>query len=207
MERILKIGLEKNFKGPDGKSHGKLLLLSSPSAKYGKFYDRIMQSYDDPDYSFMLRLPSSVVNTEIPSDDLKFEYKKDRRTFMQEYGAEFSDSVMAWLSEEAGLVSCINSELQNKTKGEYGREYFIGIDYGAKNDATAFAIVHRDNGGKIIVDRIEGWFNESSDVWEKDSSIYAECLKYPGEFVTAAALAERVNELNKWFPIKNSTLS
>jgi len=190
------------FKAPGMRGDGKLILLSSPSAKYGKFYDRVMQSYDEPDSVFMLRLPSSVMNPNIDSDYLKSEYKKDRRMFVQEYGAEFGDSVMSWIADESNLLACVNPANKNRTKGETGQEYFIGIDYGAKNDATAFAIVHRGNDGKIIVDRVEGWFNEGSDVWEKENSIYKDCLKYNGDFISASSLAERVNELNNWFPIK-----
>jgi len=182
---------------------GKVISISSPYAKYGAFYDRFQQSFEEPDFTLMFKMYSAMTNPTIPTEILKAAKRRDRVGFMCEYGAEFSDTVTAWIDDEAEFRRCITAK-PSALKGTRDVQYFMGLDLGFKNDGTAIAIVHKDKKtGKIILDHADVWFSGSSDVWEFPDSIYRKCTKYRhNELLLMSDIVKEVKELARWFPFK-----
>jgi hypothetical protein len=181
--------------------HGKVLCLSSPYAKFGRFYTRYLESFDEPDYTLMFKMYSSMANPTIPSEILRAAYRRDKSGFMCEFGGEFSDRVTAWIEIEDEFKKNV-VERAMPTRGVGDTSYFYGIDLGFKNDGTAIVIVHKE-GSKIVLDYADVWFSGSSDVWEMDVSIYHGCDKYRSRpLLKMAEIVEEIRTLGRWFPIR-----
>lgn len=180
---------------------GKVVCISSPYAKYGAFYDRYVQSMNEKDITLMFKMYSAMVNPTIPSEILRAARRRDRSGFMCEYGGEFSDSVVAWVDDEAEFRKCVGGSL--KQRGEPDVAYYFGMDLGFKNDGTAVAVVHKEDSGKIVLDTADVWYSGSSDVWEFEDSIYKACNKYAGQdLLMMADIVNEIKELATWFPAK-----
>jgi phage terminase large subunit-like protein len=182
---------------------GKVICISSPYAKYGAFYDRYQQSSQETTITLMFKMYSAMVNPTIPTEILNAARRRDRIGFMCEYGGEFSDSITAWIEEEAEFKKCVFDESIPR-QGQPDTEYFMGIDLGFKNDGTAISVVHQDRATKqIILDYSIVYFSGSSDVWEFDNSIYRDCRKYATkELLSMSDIVDEVKELTKLFPTK-----
>lgn len=182
---------------------GKVICISSPYAKYGSFYDRYQQSFEETEITLMFKMYSAMVNPTIPTEILAAARRRDRIGFMCEYGGEFSDSITAWIDDESEFRKCVFSEPIPR-QGQPDVEYFMGIDLGFKNDGTAVSIVHQDRNSKqIVLDYSNVWFSGSSDIWEFDNSIYKNCRKYASrELLSMAEIVQEVKELSMLFPIK-----
>jgi len=183
---------------------GKVICISSPYAKYGAFYDRFLQSFHETDITLSFKMYSAMVNPENVSPSiLKAAKRRDRASFMCEYGAEFSDAVVAWVDDEEEFKRCITLPAAS-AKGVPDTKYFMGIDLGFKNDGSAIAIVHRDRKtGKIILDHADVWFSGASDVWDFEDSIYSSCRKYANQdLLRMADIVREIAELVRWFPLK-----
>lgn len=182
---------------------GKVLCISSPYAKYGAFYDRFVYSFEQPDLTLTFKMYSSMANPTIPTEILAASRRRDRSSFMSEYGGEFSDSVLGWVDDENELRGCITLPEPPK-KGMPDVEYFMGIDLGFKNDGTALAIVHKDNDRqKICLDYADVWYSGSSDVWEMDNSIYHQCDKYSHlPMLQMSDIISEIKDCHRWFPLK-----
>jgi intein/homing endonuclease/phage terminase large subunit-like protein len=183
---------------------GKVICISSPYAKYGAFYDRFLQSFHEADSTLSFKMYSAMVNHEnVSSSILKAARQRDRSSFMCEYGAEFSDAVVAWVDDENEFRRCITLP-EPSVRGVTDTQYFMGIDLGFKNDGSSIAIVHRDpKTGKIILDHADVWFSGASDVWDFDDSIYSGCRKYANQdLLRMSDIVDEVLELVRWFPLK-----
>ena len=182
---------------------GKVICVSSPYAKYGMFYERYNQSFDEKEDTLMFQMYSSMVNPNIDSAILRQERRRNKVSFMCEYGGEFSDSITAWVEEPADLRSCVTNRPIPST-GVTGVTYYAGFDLGIKNDGAAIAIVHRDpKTKKIVLDHADVWYAKDSDVWETDRSIYKSCRKYAGlSLLQVSELARDIRDLCMQFPVK-----
>lgn len=182
-------------------AEGKVLCLSSPYGKFGRFYERFQESFDEIDYTLMFKMYTAMANPRAPTAILKAAYRRDRTGFMCEYGGEFSDRVTAWIESETEFRKCVYDR-PVVTKGQREISYFIGVDLGFKNDGAAIAIVHKE-GNKIILDYADVWFAGESDVWEDDDSIYLGCTKYRHKpLLKMADIVEEVKALSRWFGIR-----
>lgn len=186
-------------------SEGKILLLSSPNGKSGLFYEKYKESFDDTDRILMFQLYSALANPLVDSSFLRSEKRRDRKSFDCEYGANFLDTLSAWIDDSALFEKCINNErTTNLTKGKQGIEYFWGIDIGLKNDGTAITICHRDRDSeKIIIDYTDVWFSSSSDIWESTHKIYKEHSnkKLSGySILPMEQIVVLIKELAEYFP-------
>lgn len=192
---------------------GRMICISSPYAKFGKFYDLYHNSMTDPKrneqecITLSFKMYSAMVNApRCPSELLKAKRREDRSTFMREYGAEFSDSVTTWVEDEEELKKCIVRPSANPF-GNIECTYYYGLDLGFKNDGTAISIVHRDNQtGKFVHDYSSLWFSGSSDVWDDDQSIYKNCTRFKDcELIRMQDVLDEIQELDKRFPAKKGT--
>jgi hypothetical protein len=184
---------------------GKMFLLSSPYAKFGKFYDRYNESFEEPDDTLMFKMYTSMVNPTIQTQILKAARRRDRVAFLQEFGAEFSNSVSVWIDDEDEFRKCI-SDRKPMPRGTPDVDYYVGVDLGFKNDGTAIAIVH-DDGKKIVLDYADVWYSGSSEIWEFDNSLYGGCRKFAdGELIKMEWIVEELKQLHRWFPARKGIL-
>lgn len=186
-------------------SEGKILLLSSPNGKSGLFYNKYKESFDDTDRILMFQLYSALANPLVDSSFLRSEKRRDRKSFDCEYGANFLDTLSAWIDDVPLFEKCIDQErTTNLTKGKLGIEYFWGIDLGLKNDGTAITICHRDKESeKIVIDYSDVWFSSSSDIWDSTNKIYKEnCNKKLSGYsiLPMEQIVETIKELAENFP-------
>ena len=183
---------------------GKILLLSSPNGKSGLFYDKYKESFDDTDRILMFQLYSALANPLVSSSFLRSEKRRDRKAFDCEYGANFLDTLSAWIDDVQLFEKCINRErIGNTLKGKSGVEYFWGIDLGLKNDGTAITICHRED-EKIIIDYSNVWFSASSDIWESNNKLYKDYSDKSLSSYNDLPMSEIVNiikKLSENFPI------
>ena len=182
---------------------GKTICISSPYAKFGKFYGRWLDSFHETDTTLAFKMYTALANPTIKPEYLKAKRRQNRVSFMCEFGAEFSDAVTAWVDDEAEFRRCITRN-DSPGRGIPDVKYFMGIDLGFKNDGTAVAIVHREEKTrKIIVDHADVWFSGSSDVWDFEESIYKNCTKYSHlDLLKMEYIISEIKELARWFSIK-----
>lgn len=190
------------------KGDGKTICISSPHAKYGKFYDLYNDGMQEKESTTLVfQMYTAMVNPDnITSDDLKLERRRNRNKFLAEYGAEFSDSVSAWVDDSDEFMLCVDPTFKKPHRGEYDTKYYAGLDIGMKNDGTALSIVHEED-GEIVLDYANVWFSGSSDVWNVDNSIYKDCTQFKHKKILSMEdIVAEIKEINRWFPIKEGIL-
>jgi hypothetical protein len=131
------------FNRPDGEPDGRIICISSPAARTGKFYELYQKSMDKECTNLlMIQAPTWEVDYTLSPKALRSAYIDNPISYMCEYGAQFSDRVSAWIDNEQILRVNIVPNLKAK-KMSYARiPHFMGIDVGLKNDGTAIAICH-----------------------------------------------------------------
>lgn len=194
---------------PKGKSQGegKIIMLSSPLSKSGMFWDKYCESFDFPDEMLMFQMYTSMVNIRVDSTMLKTEQRRNKELFRCEYGGEFSDTVEGWVSPEV-LSSCVDEAVSsNRMKGVANVQYYMGIDFGGKNDGTSVAICHKED-DTIILDYADVYYSSGSDVWDGIVPYYADVnrlfaeddiISMNGVADEVKRLCDRFNVVYGWF--------
>jgi len=134
---------------------GKIINISSPGTKTGVFYELYETSFDRPKDALMFKMPSTFVNPTLASRFLRGEYKKNRYSFVSEYGGEFMEKTTGWIRGERVVDACVAK--RRETKGKARRRYFMGVDLGLKENGTGIAIVHKEE-GQIILDYVQAYY-------------------------------------------------
>lgn len=130
------------FAHPDGRPAGRVIMISSPADKSGLFYEMVEESMHPDSNTLMLRMPTWVMNPSVSSKYLKGKYRKNPKTYMNEFGAEFSDQMFGWLDDANQIWSCVDPGRSYKEVSYEKVPHFLGLDPGFKEDGTALAIVH-----------------------------------------------------------------
>lgn len=184
------------------KNDGKMLMMSSPYAKYGTFYKSYLSSFDSPNSTLMFQMPTSMVNSKnVSSEFLREEYRKNKTKFMCEFGGEFSDKITAWIEDESDFRKNISNRGPN-VRGKMEHQYFVGIDLGFIDDGLGYSIVHKEN-NKIVLDMADVWFPASSKVWELEDSIYHSCTRFKHrDKLRMSDIVDEIKGLQRWFNIK-----
>jgi len=131
------------FTSPEGDLHGRVICISSPNNRSGKFYDLYKRSMEaDCEDLLMIQAPTWEVDYTLSPKYLKGKYLDNANSYMSEFGAEFSDRVSAWIDNEEMLRINIIPGLKVKTLSYERTPHFMGIDVGLKQDGTAIAITH-----------------------------------------------------------------
>lgn len=190
-------------------TEGKKVLISSPWAKVGVFYDLYQLGMDDPEMQksmLVVKIPTWGMNPLVPSDYLKDEFKKFGKTMYGcEYGAEFSDSKNAWLDDDMMLSEAVLTQPPPRM-GTRNVRYFWSIDQAQVTDAFAVAIGHRE-GENVIVDYKKDYYGDAEvrelvarrgfnpvDRYEHTQSP----IKFPQDYEDIVA---ELLQLNKRFPV------
>lgn len=146
---------------------GKVISISSPRAKEGKFYDLYSKTKNVPT-RLSMRLPTWYVNPSHTRESLKEDNKIMSETeFNMEFGADFSGTGLESFFTEDQVKSCFKGHnLQNVTMGSPGNTYFVHLDPATSSHNYALAIVHREYylnretkkaEFRIVVDHIKYW--------------------------------------------------
>lgn len=143
--------------GPHTLSDGRIIMISSPLGKQGLFYERFRDGFKGgalAETMLCVQAPTWEVNPTISAQYLMGEYAKDPRVFFTEFGGEFTDRTMGWLENPEDLLACIDQQHRARTRGLPRVPYFVGFDLALVGDASAIAIVHIDESGRIVLDYI-----------------------------------------------------
>lgn len=134
------------FKHPDTEEpEGKIVVLSSPWSKEGMYYRMFEDGFkggEGVEGRLCIQAPTWEINPTISSRYLKRKYKEKPQTYMQEFGAQFTDRVAGYITRPEDLLQNIVPELQKKPQVYIRRPHFMGLDLGLANDGTAVAISH-----------------------------------------------------------------
>lgn len=181
---------------------GKIIMLSSPKIRYGKFYETYQASFEENETILMFKLPSSYCDQTLVGSWLAYEKRSNPSNFMCEYGGEFGNAKDPWIEKNEYLDACVARE--DELKGLPNEEYFMGIDLAMKNDGTAIAIVHKNlERNKFILDLATVFYAKNSDVWNGAFPYYQKCDKYrDSETLTLHDMADEIEYYCKWYPIR-----
>lgn len=143
---------------------GKILLLSSPWIQAGIFWDLFKQANSGNfEQMQVVNLPTWEVNPTISRDWLEQEKARDPELFAVEYGANFSQSLAAYL-DPALIDTAVNSDRSILLPMEkYRGKYYLSLDPakgGQGRDAYTACIAHYDQ-GRFVVDR----FHQFAAAW------------------------------------------
>jgi hypothetical protein len=130
------------FKKNDGVPDGRVICISSPGSKSGKFFEEYERSFADVDDLFMMQAPTWEIDPNISTQYLKSKYKENPISFRSEFGAQFSDRLFGWIDDESLVRNCIVPGLKYKERSSLRVPHFMGIDVGLKNDGSAVTIGH-----------------------------------------------------------------
>ena len=145
--------------GTTAQVESRIICISSPLNKAGKFYDLYHQAMAGGEGSknmLAIQAPTWEVNPTVQTDYYRQKYHADPTTFMTEHGAQFSDRVRGWIEREADLIACIDPLGVPKDRGIPRYPHEMGLDVGLVGDGTAVFITHAE-GGKIVLDYHEYW--------------------------------------------------
>lgn len=143
---------KETFKKADGTEYpleSRIISISSPLNKAGKFYDLFhlaMSRAKGSDNMLAIQAPTWEINPMVPSSYYQQKYAADPRVFLTEHGAEFSDRVKGWIEREEDLMECVDLELRPTMVGIPRYPYQLGLDIGLVNDATVMSITAEVNG-------------------------------------------------------------
>jgi len=189
-----------NKHNPIGPTDGRMILISSPDAKEGFFYRLSQQAMSggiESSNTLILQAPTWEVNPTLSPEDYRVEYAKHPKSFMTEYGAEFSDRVRGFIENWGDLQDCIVPALRPAVRGYPREAHWAGVDFGISNDGTAISLT-RLSGGKIELAYHEVWYPRKS--W-KESNPHLDVPSVP----YAATLQDRtrldLDEIANWFHI------
>jgi len=147
------------FKSPSGdRPEGKIICISSPGAKSGKFYEEYERGFaENSEDLLVIQAPSWEIDPNLSTTYLKNKYKQNPITFRSEFGAEFSDRLFGWIEDPQIVRQCIVPGLHFKQNSMERVPHFMGIDIGMKKDGTAIAVCHwvKEMVAGASVDRIE----------------------------------------------------
>jgi len=181
------------FTSPDGEPDGRIICISSPGSKSGKFWD-LYQRAMEPNCSnlLMIQAPTWEADPSISPKFLRDRYYENPVTYMSEYGAEFSDRVTGWIENEQILRVNIIPGLKEKRHSYERVPHFMGIDIGSKNDGSAISITHPT---RLIVN------NAPKDFIELDCAEVRYAKDEGKTYFTPEELADWIESFTKRFYI------
>ena len=131
------------FKRPDGSPDGKIICISSPYGKMGKFYEEYERSWSDKSNDLlMIQAPTWEVDPSLSAQYLRNKFNENPTVYDSEFGAEFSDKRRGWLEDQTILRKNVVPGLKYKFRSLERVAHFAGVDIGLKGDATSICIGH-----------------------------------------------------------------
>lgn len=192
---------------PIGDSEGRMIMISSPYAKQGLFYEQYAQSLAGNEGSkglLMIQAPTWEVNPTIPLDYFHKEYEKNPIQFLTEFGAQFTDKVKSWIERDEDMLAIINPDMRPVIRGRPRDPHYLGLDLAPKGDRTA-VVLTRWQGEKIQKVYHEQW-QAKTDWYELNPHLREPVITYPKsmtseEILDYEKIADWLSELSKRFYI------
>ncbi len=147
-------------KGNKAAVESRIILISSPLGKSGKFYEKFdlaMRGGEGAENILAIQAPTWEINPTIPPSYYREKYHSDPVVFNTEHGAQFSDQARGWIERKEDLLACVQSGLQPTVRGRPKAPHQMGIDVGLVGDGTAVAITHVEK-DLVILDYHEVWY-------------------------------------------------
>ena len=121
-----------------------LLLASSPYAKKGELYRAFRQYYAKPGADVLVwKADTATMNPGFPQRTIEREYEKDPESAKAEYGAEFRDDLVDFISREA--IEAITAIGRRELPPMQGIAYAGFCDpSGGSSDAMTLAVAHQE---------------------------------------------------------------
>lgn len=146
---------------------GKIISISSPRAKEGKFY-ALFESAGDVLNRLAMRVATWNVNPHHTRESLRKDNNTMSETeFNMEFGAEFSGTGLESFFTEEQIKPCFTGHnLRNITIGSPGKVYFVHLDPATSSHNYALVVLHKDYylnietrkaDFRIVVDHIKYW--------------------------------------------------
>jgi hypothetical protein len=184
--------------GAQTDTEARIILISSPLNKTGKFFELFhlaMSRQPGSENLLAIQAPTWEINPTVPSSYYKSKFHADPAVFMTEHGAQFSDRVRGWIEREDDLLACIDPNLRPQDVGVPRYPHFMGIDVGLMKDGTAVFICHFDHTG-IVIDYHEYW-QAGVDWRESNPHLGSE---YPSDYCKSLPNVERLDfdEIGDW---------
>lgn len=176
----------------------RIILISSPLGKTGKFYEKFdlaMHGGEGSENILAIQAPTWEINPTVPPSYYREKYHSDPRVFMVEHGALFSDQTRGWIERKEDLLACIDPNLRPIHRARPKVPHQIGIDVGLVGDGTAVAITHIEN-ERIILDYHELW-KAGMDWRESNPHLHGQ---YSTDYAKMLATVERLDfdEIADW---------
>ena len=162
---------------------GKIISISSPRAKEGKFYNLFKTSSTTPT-RLSARLSTWEVNPHHTRDSLRRDNTSISETeFNMEYGAEFSGTALESFFTEEQIKPCFIGHSYKMTDlGSPGHVYFAHIDPATSSHNYALVVLHKEYfmnektnkaDFKVIVDLIKYWqpINAPISIYDVDNYV------------------------------------
>jgi len=133
------------FKYPDNSPFGKVLMISSPGAKTGKFYNAFESAFKlgTKSGSLAIHAPTWYLNSNLSKAFYISEYNSNPKAYQQEYAAEFGNSESTWIPDDRPIFRAFDTSLnQSQPYGRVDHIYFAGFDFAFSGDGSASAISH-----------------------------------------------------------------
>lgn len=161
------------------RDEGKIIVLTTPGGKSGIVWD-LNCLYEQKKLSkTMLKCaPTWEMNLDVSKEFLKSEEEKDPVTFACEYGANFYETMDAFL-ESWKVDKCVREgEMVLPPPGPW--DYYITMDPAIKKDAYSVALAHME-GSKPVIDfikKFQGTRREPVDIAEVERFAANLCKDY-----------------------------
>lgn len=176
---------------------GRIISISSPLSKSGKFYSLFTQGMTDNPDILSFQAPCWEVNELLSPETLKSEYRKDPDSYMNEFGAQWSGHSVDFIRDP----DVYEQNVVLPKAAQYGVRhavYNMGVDIGKENDSTVFCVGHVDELGIINADLIEVYTPEDLRILAESNP---DLLTSEG-VMTLRAIASRINDLCDKFSIQ-----
>jgi hypothetical protein len=177
--------------GKEADVESRIILISSPLGKSGKFFekfDQAMAGGEGSENLLAIQAPTWEINPTVPATAYKEAYHADPVVFMTEYGAHFSDQARGWIERESDLLACIDPEHRPLVRAMPKMPHQMGIDVGLVGDGTSVAITHVQD-DRIVLDYHEYW-RAGTDWRETNPHLEGQ---YPTDYAKILASIERLD--------------
>lgn len=169
--------------GVEAPVESRIILISSPLGRSGKFYEKYdlaMRGGEGSRNLLAIQAPTWEINPTVPSSYFKEKYHANPTTFMVEFGANFSDQARGWIEREADLLACVEPARRPVVRAVPKLPHQMGIDVGLVEDGTSIFITHVEQ-HRIILDYHEVWYagvdwKESNPHLSEPPTAYAKTL-------------------------------
>jgi hypothetical protein len=142
-----------------GTTGGKLIALSTPYGKSGWAYENYCKHFgnDRSDDFLIWHASTKYMHESYPQKILDRKKAEDLSTYLQEYEAQFQDSVTNFISLEDVEALVIKGRTENLPRPEHKYVGYVDVS-GGRGDASALAIAHKDDHTKkVVIDAIQ-WY-------------------------------------------------